>query len=84
MKYLLNIPNISSKEHNYVNDVLKKNWLSSNGEHNKIAQKKFCKLVKRKYSLTVQSGTAALHVILKAINTKSNDKIIIFAICSLA
>ncbi len=77
MKYLLNIPNISSKEHNYVNDVLKKNWLSTNGKHNTIAQKKFCKLVKRKYSVTVQSGTAALHVILKAINTKSNDKIII-------
>ena len=40
MKYILNIPNISSLEKNYVNDVLKENWLSINGKHNQIAEKK--------------------------------------------
>ena len=77
MKYILNIPNISSLEVNYVKDVLKSNWLSSNGKHNQIAEKKFSKLVNKKYTLTVQSGTAALHVALKAIGIKNNDKVII-------
>lgn len=77
MKYILNKPNISNLEKKYVLDVLKTGWISSNGKHNLEAEKKFSKLVNKKYSITVQSGTAALHVVLKAINTKSNDKIII-------
>ena len=77
MKYILNIPNISSLEKNYVNDVLKENWLSINGKHNQIAEKKFSKIVNKKYSLTLQNGTAALHVVLKAMGVKNNDKVII-------
>lgn len=47
MKYSLNIPNISSKEQKYVNDVVKSGWLSSNGKHDIVAKKKFCQLVKK-------------------------------------
>jgi perosamine synthetase len=77
MKYLLNIPNLSKIEKKYVADVLKRGWLSSNGNHNVIAQKTFGRLVKKKYNITVQSGTAALHVILKAIGIKKSDKVIV-------
>ena len=49
IKYFLNLPNISYKESAYVKNVLKTNWLSSNGKHNIIAEKKFCKLVNKKY-----------------------------------
>ncbi len=77
MKYILNKPNISLIEKKYVLDVLKSGWISSNGKHNMVAEKKFSKLVNKKYSLTVQSGTAALHVVLKAINIKQKDKVII-------
>ena len=77
MKYILNKPNISSVEKKYILDVLKTGWISSNGKHNVIAEKKFSKLVNKKYSITVQSGTAALHVALKAINVKKKDKVII-------
>lgn len=77
MKHLLNIPNISNLEKKYVLDVLKNNWLSINGIHNKIAEKKFSKLVNKKYSITVQNGTAALHVALKTIGIKNNHNVII-------
>ncbi len=77
MKYILNKPNISSLEKKYVIDVMNSGWISSNGKHNKIAEKKFAKLVNKKYAITVQSGTAALHVILKAINIKKKDRVII-------
>ena len=77
MKYLLNIPNISNLEKKYVLDVLKNNWLSINGIHNKISEKKFSKLINKKYSIAVQSGTAALHVALKTIGIKNNHNVII-------
>ena len=77
MRYILNKPNITNIEKKYVLDVLKTGWISSNGKHNLIAEKKFSKLVNKKYAITVQSGTAALHVVLKAINIKNKDKVII-------
>jgi perosamine synthetase len=77
MKYILNKPNISSVEKKYILNVLKTGWISSNGKHNAIAEKKFSKLVNKKYSITVQSGTAALHVALKAINIKKKNKVIV-------
>ena len=77
MKYILNKPNLSSIEKKYILDVLNTGWISSNGKHNLVAEKKFSKLVNKKYSITVQNGTAALHVALKAIDVKKNDNVII-------
>ena len=77
MKYLINSPNISEKEKKYVLDVLKSTWLSSNGYHTKIFENKFSKTVNRKYSLAVQSGTAALHLVLKSMGCGNNDNVII-------
>ena len=39
MKIRLNEPSISRLEFKYVNDVLKKGWLSSGGEHTKNLKK---------------------------------------------
>ena len=56
---------------------MKKGWLSSNGIHTNTFEKKFRQFLKRKFSLAVQSGTASIHVALKALNVKNGDKIII-------
>ena len=77
MKYSLNLPSLSGLEKKYVLDVLDSGWLSSNGLHTQIFQKKFSKLIDRKFSLAVQSGTAALHLALKSLGCKTNDKVII-------
>ena len=77
MKYSLNLPSLSILEKKYVLDVIKSGWLSSNGTHTQIFQKKFSKLIDRKFSLAVQSGTAALHLALKSLDCKANDKVII-------
>jgi len=77
MKYLLNIPNISTKEKKYVNDILKSNWLSINGHHTKVFEKKFSKLINRKYSLAVQAVTAALHLVLKSFGCGKDDNVIV-------
>ena len=39
IKYFLNIPSITNLEKKYVNDVLKKGWLSSNGIHTNTFEK---------------------------------------------
>ena len=76
MKYPLNLPLITQYEKKFVNDVLKKNWISVNGEYNKIFENKFGKIINKKYNLSVQSGTAALHLALKALNIKEKDYIL--------
>ena len=77
MKFILNKPDISGLEKKYVNNVLKGEWLSINGVHTLKYQKKISKIINKKFSLAVQSGTAALHVALRALGLRRNDKIII-------
>tara|TARA_B100000029_G_scaffold459237_1_gene489213 strand:- start:896 stop:2038 length:1143 start_codon:yes stop_codon:yes gene_type:complete len=77
MKYLLNIPFLDNKEKIYVKDVISKNWLSINGFHTKVFEKKFSKYLNIKHTLAVQSGTAAIHTALKSIGIKKNDKVIV-------
>ena len=76
-KFYLNLPSITKKEKKYVNDVIKKGWLSAEGEHTKIFEKKISNFLKLKYGFAVQSGTAALHTALKALNVGYGDKVII-------
>jgi len=77
MKLLLNTPSVSSLEKKYVNEAINQNWLSINGKNTKIFEKKFGILVNRKFTLAVQSGTAALHATLKGLGIKKNDKVIV-------
>ena len=77
MKYPLNIPSVSNLEKKYVNEAISQNWLSINGKNTNIFEKKFGILVKRKFTLAVQSGTAALHATLKGLGVKKNDNVIV-------
>ena len=77
MKYLINKPNLSSLEKKYVNQALDTTWLSSNGDNTKIFQRKFSNFIGNKFSLAVQSGTAALHLALKALSVTDKDYVII-------
>ena len=76
-KIYLNLPSISNLEKKYVNDVIKSKWLSSNGKHTKIFEKKFSNFIGVKHCIAVQSGTAALHVAMKGVGVNKNDKVII-------
>lgn len=76
MKYPLNFPLISSLEKKYISDVLSSGWISVGGKYNKLFEKKFGEIINKKYNLLVQSGTAALHLALKAININKNHSVI--------
>jgi perosamine synthetase len=77
MKYSLNKPFIDKLEIDYAKLAINSGWLSVNGRYNKILEYKFSKFVNNKYSISVQSGTAALHLALKAIGTKPHHKVLI-------
>jgi perosamine synthetase len=77
VKYPINEPSISKLEGKYVNDVLQSGWLSAGGKHTREFEKKFAEYIGSNYALAVQSGTAALHLALKAVGISSGDNIII-------
>ena len=78
MKYIpVNRPLIMGDELNFVSDCIKSGWISSNGSYVKKFEKKFAKLVLRKYAVSVSSGTAALDIAIKAINIKKDDEVIV-------
>jgi len=77
MKYPLNIPNISELEKKYAMDVLESGWLSAGGEHTKAFENLFAEYLNAKFAIAVQSGTAALHLALKAANILPGDKVLL-------
>ena len=77
IRYLINQPNISELERKYVLDVLDKGWLSAGGEHTLAFEETFANYLGVKHAIAVQSGTAALHLALKAIGVAPGDHVIL-------
>ncbi len=73
----VNTPKIFSQEKKFVNKALSTGWISSEGPAVKQFEKKFSKFNKRKFGVTVSSGTAALEIIIKSLNLKKGDEVII-------
>ena len=70
-------PTISKKDIFAVNKTLKSGWISSTGPEIIKFEKEFSKLVNRKYSTTVSSGTAALEIAIKALGITKGDEVLI-------
>ena len=70
-------PYLNHKEKEYVLDCLKTNWISSKGKYIEKFEKKFSNYVNAKYAITVNNGTAALHLALLALNIKKGDQVIV-------
>ena len=59
-----------------IGKTIKSNWVSTKGPQVGIFEKKIINIVKSKYVLATNSGTSAMHLALKAINTSSNDEVL--------
>lgn len=68
--------NIQNKDINLLNKVLKSGWLAD-GRYNKKFEEEFCKFTRAKYSVTVSSCTAGLHLSFLALNLKENDEVLV-------
>jgi len=75
MKIPLAQPDITNLERRAVLDVLKTPYLSL-GPKLKEFEKKIAKLAQVKYAVAVNSGTSALHLIVKALDIKDGDEVI--------
>ncbi len=66
---------IDEKEINEVIDTLKSNWITT-GPKMRLFEEKFRKFKNSKYSVAVNSGTAALHISTSSININPGDEVI--------
>ena len=73
----LNEPYLNGKEKIFVKDTLKKNWISNFGEYNKRFEKSLSKFTKSKNVIAVSSGTAALHLALRAMGVVQHSEVIV-------
>ncbi len=68
-------PEIGEEELNAVKRVFKRNWFTS-GPEVKEFEKEFSEIVNSKFSVAVNSATAALHISLKALGIGAGDDVI--------
>jgi len=70
-------PLLNGKEAEYVNDCLRTNWISSQGEYVKKFEKSFADYCGVKYGVANPNGTTALHLALLALQIKQGDEVIV-------
>jgi perosamine synthetase len=75
MQVRLSCPDITEKEIESVNEVLKTPYLSI-GPKIVEFEKKIADYIGAKYAIAVNSGTSALHLIIRALGIKEGDKVI--------
>jgi len=75
--YPVNIPKVTDQDIKSVTKVMKKSWISSDGPEVKKFETNFSNFIKKRYSIAVSNGTAALEIALKAIDIKKGDEVII-------
>jgi len=75
MKIPLSSPDITDLEKIKVLEVLNTPYLSLGPKLNEF-EKKFANCIGTKYAVAVNSGTSALHLCIRALNIKDNDKVL--------
>ena len=70
-------PYINYLESRNVNQCLKTKWISSKGEFVKKFENKFKRLFNYKYVISVNNGTAALHLGVMGLDIKKGDEVIV-------
>jgi len=77
MKIPVNEPLISDEAKQNVNKALDDRWISSSGKFVKEFEDKFSGWLDRRFGVAVSSGTAALHIALRALDIKKGDEVIV-------
>ena len=72
----LSPPYQSGNELQRLQEVLASNWLAPGGGHVEQFENRIKKITNRKYCVALNSGTAALHLALKALNIGHGDYVI--------
>lgn len=73
-------PSVTTLEKKNLDKAFKSGWLS-HGPYVENFEKKFCKFINSKYSISVNNGTNAMLLILIALNFKKDDEILVPSFC---
>lgn len=74
-KIWLSSPTMHGDELKYIQEAYETNWVSTIGRNIDEIERLICKKVRCKYSVALSSGTAALHMAIKAAGVKPGDKV---------
>ena len=73
----LSVPNIGDLEKKYLLECINSNWISTKGPLVKKFEDKFSNLIKTKFSIATNSGTAALHLALLSLDIGNDDIVLV-------
>lgn len=76
-RILLASPHMSDEgyEEKYVKEAFDTNWIAPLGKNVDEFEKEFCEIVNSEAGVALNSGTAAIHLALKAAGVQKNDKV---------
>lgn len=72
----VNTPLLDGNEEKYLIECIRTGWISSEGPFIKEFEDKFATYLNRKYGIAVANGSAALDIVIKALNIGSGDEVI--------
>ena len=75
-KIPLCVPSINKKKYQILKKILKSKWLT-HGKYNQLFEENFCKYLKVKYALSLNSCTSALELAIKANGLSKKDEVIV-------
>jgi perosamine synthetase len=73
----VNEPLVLEKDLEYVTDALKSGWISSEGKYIKMFEAKFAEYLGMKHAITVNNGTNALILALRALDLPKGSEVVI-------
>lgn len=77
---LVNQVKIPSNAKKYILDCLDSTWISGQGKYVDLFEKNFAKYIGKKYAVSTNSGTSALHLALIALDIGNGDEVILPAL----
>lgn len=82
----LSPPHMSGREQAYVTEAFETNWVAPVGPHLERFEREFAAKVQAPYAVAVASGTAALHLALRAVGVSAGDRVVCssFTFCASA
>lgn len=73
----VNQPLLAGNEKKYINDCIDTGWISSEGSYVKEFEKQMAQLTNRKHAFSVNSGTSALELALKALDLPEGSEVLV-------
>jgi dTDP-4-amino-4,6-dideoxygalactose transaminase len=75
-RIFLSPPHLSGRELHFLNEAIESNWIAPGGAQTEAFEQEIVARTGCRYAVAVSSGTAALHLTLRALNLSPGDEII--------